>query len=48
VVSDVAVVPLNGEGQVFAGEELILGDLAMIALPVVGQERPSFQTNFVD
>src|SRR3954454_1984734 len=38
VVADVAVVLLDREGQVLAGEELLLRDQPVEALPVVGQE----------
>src|SRR5690349_874929 len=38
VVADVAVVLLDREGQVLAGEELPLRDRSVEALPVVGQE----------
>ena len=36
---DVAVVRLDGQGQVFAGEELVFGDEAMEILPTIGQDR---------
>src|SRR3954452_13412294 len=38
VVADVAVVLLDREGQVLAGEQLLLRDQPAEALPVVGQE----------
>src|SRR4051794_20561904 len=38
VVADVAVVLLDREGQVLAGEQLLLRDQPVEALPVVGQE----------
>ena len=37
--ADIAVVLLDGEGQVFAGEELVFGNEAMKALPVIRYER---------
>jgi hypothetical protein len=45
-MADVAVVLLDGEGQVFAGEELIFGNEAMKALPVIGYERAAFEPDF--
>ena len=48
MVSDVAVVLLDGEGEVFAGEELMLGDAAVVAVPVVGQEDPPLEADFVE
>src|ERR687894_479086 len=38
VVADVAVVPLDREGQVLAGEQPPLRDQPVEALPIVGQE----------
>ncbi len=35
-IADVAVVLLDGEGQVFTGEELILRNEAVKAFPIVG------------
>src|ERR1700757_4921600 len=46
-MADVAVVLLDGEGQVFAGEELVFGDQAMEAFPVVGQEGFAFDADFI-
>ena len=37
-MSDVAVVTLDGNGEVFAGEQLLRGNQPMISLPVVGDE----------
>jgi len=37
-MSDVAVVTLNGNGEVFAGEQLLRGDQPMISVPIVGDE----------
>ena len=37
-MSDVAVVTLDRDGKVFAGEQLLRGDQPMISLPVVGDE----------
>src|SRR5215217_5187134 len=37
-MADLAVVPLDREGQVLAGEQLPLRDQPVEALPVVGQE----------
>ena len=46
-VANVAVVLLDAEGQVFAGEELVFGDQAMEAFPVVGQEGFAFDADFI-
>jgi hypothetical protein len=45
-MADVAVVLLDGEGQVFAGEELIFGNEAMKALPIIRYERAAFEPDF--
>ncbi len=45
---NVAVVLFNGDGQVFAGEELVLRDEAVIALPIIGDERLAFDSDFVE
>jgi hypothetical protein len=47
-VADVAVVLLDGDGQVFAGEELVIRDEAVIALPIIGDERLAFEADFVE
>ena len=47
-VTNVAVVLLDGEGQVFAGEELILRNEAMKAFPIVGQEGFALDPNFIE
>src|SRR5580658_83249 len=47
-VADVAVVLLDGDGQVFAGEELVIRDEAVIALPIIGDERLAFDADFVE
>ena len=47
-MANVAVVLLDGKGQVFAGEERVLGDEAMETLPIVGDEGLAFEANFVD
>ena len=48
IVSDIAVVLLDPEGQVLAGEELRLGDATVVAVPVVGQEDPAFDADFLE
>jgi hypothetical protein len=48
IVSDIAVVLLDPEGQVLAGEELRLGDAAVVAVPVVGQKDPAFDADFLE
>ncbi len=45
-VTDVAVVLLDQESQVFAGKELVFRDAAVIAFPVVGKEGFAFETDF--
>src|ERR1700722_16684021 len=47
-VADVAVVLFDGNGQVFAGEELVIRDEAVIALPIIGDERLAFEADFVE
>jgi len=47
-VTDVAVVLLDREGQVLAGEELIFGNEAVKALPVIRYERVVFDPDFVE
>ena len=47
-MTDVAVVLLDGEGQVFAGEELVFGDETMKAVPVVGQEGVTLDADFIE
>ena len=46
IVSNIAVVLLDPEGQVLAGEELRLGDAAVVTVPVVRQEDPAFDADF--
>lgn len=48
MAADIAVALLDGEGQVFAGEELIFGNKPMKALPIVGQECSAFDPDFVE
>ncbi len=38
-VADVAVVVFDGDGQVLAGEELVIRDEAVKALPIIGDEH---------
>ena len=47
-VADVAVVLFDGDGQVFAGEELVIRDEAVITLPIIGDERLAFEADFVE
>ena len=47
-MADVAVVLLNGEGQVFAGEELVFGDETVKAFPVVGEEGLALEADFIE
>ena len=37
-MADVAVVLLDGKRQILAGEELVLGDEAVVALPILGSQ----------
>ena len=47
-MTDVAVVLLDRESQVFAGEELIFRDEPMETFPIVGEESFAFDTDFVE
>ena len=47
-VTNVAVVLLDGESQVFAGEELILRNEAVKPFPLVGQEGFALDPNFIE
>jgi hypothetical protein len=47
-VTNVAVVLLDGDSQVFAGEELILRDEAVKPFPIVGQEDFVLDTDFIE
>jgi hypothetical protein len=47
-MTNVAVVLFDGDGQVFAGEELALRNEAGITLPIIGDERLAFDANFVE
>ena len=47
-VTNVAVVLLDGEGQVFAGEELILRNQAVKPFPIVGQEGFALDADFIE
>ena len=47
-MTNVAVVLLDGKGQVLAGEELAFRDQAVIAVPIVGDERLALEANFVE
>ena len=38
----------DGDGQVFAGEKLVVRDDAVITLPIVGDERLTFDADFVE
>jgi hypothetical protein len=45
---DIAVVLLDENGQVLAGEKLLFGDQAVVAVPIVGDERFAFEADFVE
>ena len=47
-MADVAIVLLDGEGQVFAGEELVFGDETVKAFPVVGEEGLALEADFIE
>ena len=47
-VPDVAVVLLDGKRQVLAGEQLRLRDQAVVALPVIGDERLALHADLVE
>lgn len=46
VVTSIAVVLLDSEGEVLAGVELVLGNAAVLAFPVVGQEDAAVDADF--
>ena len=47
-MTDIAVVLLDGKGQILAGEELVFGDETMKAVPVVGQEYVTLDLDFIE
>ena len=47
-IADVAVVLLDGEGQVFAGEEPVFGDERVKAVPVVGEDGLALEADFIE
>ena len=47
-VANIAVVLFDGDGQVFACEELVLGDETVIALPIICDECFAFDADFVE
>ena len=47
-MADVAVVLLDGESQVFAGEELVFGDETVKAVPVVGEDGLALEADFIE
>ena len=48
IMADVAVVLLDGKGQLFAGEEPIFGNETMKACPIVSQEGVIFEADFIE
>lgn len=48
IVTDIAVVLLDGKGQILAGEELVFGDEAVEAVPVVGQKDVTLDADFIE
>jgi hypothetical protein len=47
-MADIAVILLDRESQVFAGEELVFGDKPMEPFPVVGEEGLAFDADFIE
>ena len=47
-MTDIAVVLLDGKGQILAGEELVFGDEAVEAVPVVGQDDVTLEADFIE
>ena len=47
-MADIAVVLFDGTGQVFAGEELVFRDQAVVARPVVADEGLAFNAGFIE
>lgn len=47
-VANVAVVLFDGDSQVFAGEELVLGDETVVALPIICDECFAVDADFVE
>jgi hypothetical protein len=47
-MTNVAVVLLDGKGQILAGEDLAFRDEAVVAVPVVGDEDLAFDADFVE
>src|SRR3954462_4073364 len=48
IVADVAVVLLDREGQILAGEELLRRNQPVEAFPVVGQENTALEADLVE
>ena len=48
IMAQVAVILLDGKGQVFAGEKLSLGNEAVKALPSVSQEGVTREADFFE
>ena len=47
-MADVAIVLLDGEGQVFAVEELVFGDETVKAFPIVGEKGLALEAGFIE
>ena len=47
-MTDIAVVLLDGKGQILASEELVFRDETMKAVPVVGQECVTLDPDFIE
>src|SRR6201987_203495 len=47
-VADIAVILLDREGHVFAGDELVFGDKPMEPFPVVGEEGFAFDADLIE
>jgi hypothetical protein len=47
-MANVAVVLLNGKGQILAGQELVLGNETLKPLPIIGEEDVTWDADFVE
>jgi hypothetical protein len=48
VMTDIAVILLDRNGEILAGKELAFGNQAVVAVPIVGNEDASLHTNLVE
>ena len=47
-VADVAIILFDGEGQILAGEQLVLGDQPMEPFPIIGEEALALDPDLVE